>query len=124
MIARSSGDRAMGPSLSIDRHKAIAPNRDTRPQVGRRPYTPQLTHGETMLPSVSEPIANPTSPAATAAPGPALEPPEPSLVFHGFRVMPPNQTSPIASSPSESFATSTAPASCSFRTTVASASKV
>src|SRR2546429_6865667 len=112
----------MGPSLSIERQSGIAPNRDTRPHVGRSPQTPQLTQGETMLPSVSEPMANATSPAATVAPGPALDPPEPSFGFHGLRVIPPNHTSPIASSPSESLASKTAPASSSLRTTVASKS--
>ena len=36
-----------------------------------------------MLPLVSEPIANATSPAATAAPGPLDEPPLQNAVFHG-----------------------------------------
>src|SRR5436309_15763978 len=68
--------------------------------------------GETMLPPVSLPMAKPTSPAAVAAPGPALEPDEPSSRSHGFMVCPPNQISFSASAPRLNFATSTAPASC------------
>ena len=44
----------------------MQPCRLTRPNVGRRPVAPQARHGETMLPRVSLPMANPTNPAATA----------------------------------------------------------
>ena len=71
-----------------------------------------------MLPSVSLPMANPTSPAATAAPGPALEPEEPSSSSHGFMVWPPNQMSFSANAPRLSLATSTAPAAFKRATTV------
>src|SRR5579862_756316 len=74
----SSTLRAIGPSLSSDQQRVIAPVRGTRPYVGRSPVTPQRMLGLTMLPPVSLPIANPTSPAAVAAPGPALEPDSPS----------------------------------------------
>jgi hypothetical protein len=50
-------------------------------------------------PPVSVPTAKPTRPAAVAAAGPADDPLEPRDVSHGFFVLPPNQTSPIASSP-------------------------
>ena len=70
-------------------------------------------------PRVSVPIAKPTRPAAVAEPGPADDPLEPRP-FHGFFVWPRNQLSPCASAPSDSFATSTAPASRSRSTTVAS----
>ncbi len=82
----SSTLRAMGPSLSSDQHSVMAPVRATRPKVGRSPVTPQRIEGLTMLPPVSLPIAKPTSPAAVAAPGPALEPDEPSSSSHGFIV--------------------------------------
>ena len=65
-----------------------------------------------MLPPVSLPMAKPTKPAAVAAPGPALDPDEPSSSSHGFIVWPPNQMSFSASAPRLSLATSTAPASC------------
>ena len=39
-----------------------------------------------MLPPVSLPIEKPTSAAAVAAPGPALDPDAPSSISHGFIV--------------------------------------
>src|SRR5271163_5089802 len=89
----SSTLRVIGPSLSSDQHSVIAPVRATRPYVGRNPVTPQRMLGLTMLPPVSLPIENPTSPAAVAEPGPALEPDAPSSNSHGFTVWPPNQIS-------------------------------
>jgi len=109
----------MGPILSMDQLRAMAPARETRPNVGRSPVTPQRVHGETMEPHVSVPMAKPTRPAAVAEAEPADEPLEPSFRFQGLRVWPPNQTSPHASSPRVSLATSTAPASSRRRTTVA-----
>ena len=64
-----------------------------------------------MLPPVSLPIEKPTSPAAVAAPGPALDPDAPSSSSHGFIVCPPNQMSLSASAPRLNLAMSTAPAS-------------
>src|SRR3984957_12197044 len=107
----SSTERAMGPSLSSDQQSVMAPVRGTRPYVGRNPVMPQRMEGLTMLPSVSLPIANPTNPAAVAAPGPALDPDDPSSSNHGFIVWPPNQISLSASAPMLSLAISTAPAS-------------
>src|SRR5208337_952156 len=49
---------------------------------------------------------------------------EPSLVFQGFFVRPPNHLSPIARAPSDSFAIRTAPASSKRFTTVASPSNL
>ena len=43
--------------------------------MGRSPVTPEYAAGVTIEPDVSDPIANGTSPAATAAPGPLEEPP-------------------------------------------------
>src|ERR1700726_4285475 len=74
----SSTERVIGPSLSSDQHSVIAPVRATRPYVGRNPVNPHRMLGPTMLPPVSLPIANAPKPAAVAAPGPALEPDEPS----------------------------------------------
>src|ERR1039457_6649155 len=89
----SSTERAMGPSLSSDQHSVMAPVRGTRPYVGRNPVTPQRMDGLTILPPVSLPMENPTRPAAVAAPGPALDPEDPSSSSHGFMVWPPNQMS-------------------------------
>src|SRR5262245_22893499 len=111
--------RHSGPILSMLGHRVMQPCRLTRPNVGRSPLVPHTREGDTMLPSVSLPMPKPTSPAAVAQAEPAEEPLEPSFGFHGLRVMPPNHRSPIASAPSVSFATITAPASSSFFATVA-----
>src|SRR5262245_34111993 len=95
------------------------PARLTRPNVGRRPVTPQRVLGETMLPSVSLPMPYDTSPAATALAVPADEPLLPCLTFHGLRVMPPNHWAPCASAPTVGIANDTAPAASSFAATVA-----
>src|SRR5467141_878471 len=101
---------------------AIAPVLDTRPNDGRSPVHPQRVDGEEIEPSVSEPMLNATHPAAVAEAGPAEEPLDPWFVFQGLRVTPPNHTSPCASAPRVNVATSTAPASSSRLTTVASSS--
>src|ERR1700746_3730866 len=95
----SSTPRVIGPSLSSDQHSVMAPVRGTRPYVGRSPVTPQRIEGLTMLPPVSLPIETPPSPAAVAAPGPALDPDDPSSGSHGFMVCPPNHISFNASAP-------------------------
>src|SRR5687768_3568482 len=101
--AQSSTERARGPILSMLHDSAIQPWRLTRPKVGLNPVVPQRRHGDTMLPSVSEPNANPTRPPAAALADPADEPLEPTFGFQGLRVIPPNHLSPIASAPSVSF---------------------
>jgi len=117
--AASTALRAIGPTLSIVHDSGIAPWRLTAPNVGRRPATPHCRHGETIEPSVSVPSANGTSPAATALAEPADEPLLPFSGSYGLRVRPPCHRSPMASAPSDSLATSTAPASCSFCSGVA-----
>ena len=87
-MPQSSAVRAIGPSLSSVQHSAIAPCRLTRPYVGRKPVTPQKDAGVRIEPEVSEPIANGTSPAATAAPGPLDDPPLQNCVFHGVSPAP------------------------------------
>jgi hypothetical protein len=52
------------------------------------PVTPQNAAGIRTEPAVSVPTATSTSPAATAAPDPPLEPPQTCSVFHGFRAGP------------------------------------
>src|SRR5437879_4638447 len=98
----------------------MAPVRGTRPNVGRKPLSPQVRDGDVMEPFVSEPIANATSPADVAEAGPADEPLDPVSAFHGFLVRAPYQTSPWARAPKVSFATRIAPASSRRLTTVAS----
>src|SRR5258707_9882660 len=104
--------------------RAIAPVRGTSPKEGLRPVHPHRVDGEEIDPSVSEPMLKATHPAAVAEAGPAGEPLDPCAGFHGVRVPPPNQTSPRASAPSVSFATSTAPAASRRCTTVAASSLV
>src|SRR5688572_17047897 len=60
----------------------------TRPYVGLKPKMPQKADGIRMEPAPSEPCASGPSPAATAAPAPALEPPVVISVFQGLRVLP------------------------------------
>src|SRR5690242_783255 len=89
---------------------------------------PQLPAGERIEPHVSEPIANGTSPAATAEPEPLEEPPLQASRPHGLIPGPVNaalgwrKPMPPASSTIASFAHSTAPASSSRRIAVASKS--
>src|SRR5213075_34997 len=116
----SSTERVIGPSLSSDQHRVMAPVRATRPNVGRKPVTPQRIAGLTILPPVSLPIENATSAAAVAAPGPQLDPDAPSSNSQGFIVCPPNHTSLSASAPSESLPSRTAPASFNLCTTAES----
>src|SRR6185437_3704697 len=117
---QSSTLRQIGPSLSWLQESVMAPARSTRPNVGRKPVTPQTVEGLEIDPCVSEPIEKPTQPADVAEAGPADEPLDPSLGFQGFRVRPPNHTSFCASAPSVSLAISTAPAASRRFTTVAS----
>src|SRR3954470_14045088 len=87
--AQSSALRQMGPSLSVVHDSAIAPVRGTRPNVGRKPATPHVLDGEVIEPFVSDPMLNPTQPAAVADAGPAEEPLAPGLCWsgiHGLRV--------------------------------------
>ena len=71
----------------------MPPCRLTRPKVGRSPDTPQLVDGPMIDPHVSVPIANGTSPAATADPEPLEEPPLHVPGSHGLRPGPVNEAS-------------------------------
>ena len=71
----------------------MAPWRETRPKVGRRPVVPQRWLGDVIEPRVSVPIENAQRPAAVAEADPALEPLDPSFTFQGLRVRPPYQMS-------------------------------
>src|SRR5450759_4254119 len=92
---QSWAERHIGPSLSSVQQSAIAPCRLTRPYVGLRPATPENAAGVRMEPEVSEPIENPTRPAAVAAPGPEDEPPDQKSVFQGVRPGPVNDASAL-----------------------------
>src|SRR5438876_10651629 len=89
-----------------------------------RPARPQCDAGPRMEPPVSEPSANGASPAATAAPEPLDEPPVKCSRFHGLRAGGQGRSKegpPCANSWVASLPVSTAPASYSLRTVVASA---
>src|SRR5437588_12986117 len=117
--AQSSTDRVSGPILSMLQARLMQPWRLTRPKVGRRPVVPHWREGDTMLPRVSLPSANAANPAAVAAADPADEPLDPSLGFHGVRVMPLNHLSPMPSAPGEGLAMITAPPPSSLYARVA-----
>src|SRR5919201_4295189 len=61
---------------------------EIRPRWGLSPKSPQQAEGMRIEPAPSEAVAQGTSPAATAAPLPPLEPPGTRSVFHGLRVTP------------------------------------
>src|SRR5215831_8129268 len=63
----------------------MTPARLTSPYVGMSPASPQCDDGPRMEPPVSEPSANGTRPAATAALEPLDEPPVKCSRFQGFR---------------------------------------
>ena len=56
--------------------------------MGRIPEMPQKAEGQMIEPQVSEPRANPTRPAATAAPEPEDDPQLQRPVSQGLRVAP------------------------------------
>src|SRR5262245_49249365 len=89
------------------------------------PTTPQNVAGLRIDPDVSPPVATVSSPAASAAADPLLEPPGVRDKFHGFAASgnaPPSPALPNENSGSFIFPTGTAPACFSFVTTVASKS--
>src|SRR5215470_19540568 len=85
-IARSAAVRAMKPGVSSDGASGTLPPRGTRPNVGLMPATPQSAAGIRMEPPVSVATAAGTSPAATAAADPPLEPPQMKSGLCGFLV--------------------------------------
>jgi len=60
-----------------------------RPRCGLRPKSPQQAAGIRIEPAPSDAVDAGTSPAATAAAGPPLEPPGVRCGFQGLRVIPP-----------------------------------
>ena len=112
-----------GPIWSRLEANATSPQRLTWPYDGLNPVTPQKAAGCRMDPPVSEPRATGTSPAATAAALPPEEPPGTRDGSAGFLTGPKWHVSvedPMANSSQFTLPTTTAPASCSRVTTVAS----
>src|SRR5262245_42750492 len=101
----------------------MSPYRDTRPYVGFKPMTPQRAAGWRTEPPVSDPSASGTSPAATAAADPPLDPPGTRSSAQGLCAGPNAEFSfddPIANSSQLVLPTMTAPAASRRATTVAS----
>src|SRR5207248_10461663 len=93
--------------------KATRPKREMSPYVGLRPTTPVSEAGCRTDPPVSVPRAHTTSPAATAAALPPLEPPGTVSRSHGLCTGPNAEFSleePIANSSQLALPTRTAPA--------------
>ena len=65
--AISSRLRANSPSSSSDGDWGKVPVRGSSPQLGLKPYTPQIEAGRSTEPLVCVPTATGTTPAATAA---------------------------------------------------------
>jgi cytoskeletal protein RodZ len=102
---------------------ATRPLRETRPQVGRTPTSPQWAAGRRIDPPVSLPSANAAARAATAAAAPLDDPPATRSGAHGLRAHGNGVSSPVEPMPNSSSASlpsSTAPAARRRRTTVAS----
>ena len=98
--------------------------RGTRPECGLRPKSPQHAAGIRIEPAPSAATAAGTSPAATAAAEPPLEPPGVRSVSHGLRVTPHVIDSVNGHSPSSGIFVlpmMIAPAARSLRTTSESA---
>src|SRR5918993_908020 len=85
--AASATVRAIGPAVE---RPSSEPNGafETRPREGLSPKSPQHDAGIRIEPPPSVACAIGTSPAATAAAAPPLDPPGVRSVFQGFRVAP------------------------------------
>jgi hypothetical protein len=76
----------MKPGVSSEGASGTQPSRGMRPNVGLTPATPQSAAGMRTDPPVSLATAAGTSPAATAAADPPLDPPLMKSRCHGLRV--------------------------------------
>src|ERR1700688_2427316 len=104
----------------------MAPQRLTRPNVGRNPVRPQKPAGHKIDPQVSVPIVNAARPAAMIAPDPLELPHVQQVAFHGFLAAPVSDAEanrypiPPASSIIADLPIRIAPARSSFSMTAAS----
>src|SRR5215217_5089331 len=95
-----------------------------RPRVGLMPNSPQHDAGMRIEPPPSEPCASGSTPAATCAAAPPLEPPGVRSRFHGLRQAPLRMDSVTAVDPNSGvfdLPTTTNPAAFRRRTSAASA---
>jgi hypothetical protein len=90
--ARSSAVLVIGPASANSENGP--PGRSITPRVGLSAHRPQNAAGIRTDPAASVPIAMGPSPAATAAAGPALDPPGVKLGQPGLLVGPCNRLSP------------------------------
>ena len=122
VMAQSSAERDMGPTVSIDHDTPATPRRLTRPQVGLSPVSPLQVAGMRVDPPVSSASDVAHRNAAVAAAEPLLEMPGFRDKSHGLRGVPPGwwKLSPKANSERFSLPSSTAPACFSRATTTAS----
>src|SRR5438067_10837791 len=87
-MRRSATVAAMGPGVSRLGASGRRPSIGMLPVVTFRPKVPQNDDGIRMDPPVSEPVANGTIPAATAAAEPPLDPPVILAASQGLHVRP------------------------------------
>ncbi len=80
--------RANGPTQSSVVTAGATPSRETRPNVGFSPITPQQAAGPRIEPPVSVPSAASASPSPTAAAEPLDEPPGMRVRACGFSGVP------------------------------------
>src|SRR5712692_5916653 len=93
--AASATVRACGPMVSCVCEMGTTPARLVRPTVGLMPTTLLTFAGQTMLPSVSEPMLTAVKLAATAAADPELEPQALRSIEYGLFVSPPRPDQPL-----------------------------
>src|SRR5258706_8379 len=90
--------RACGPIVSCVCQMGTTPARLVSPTVGLMATTPLAFPGQTMLPSVSEPIDTVAKFADAAAPEPELEPQALRSMPYGLCVCPPRPDQPLIDS--------------------------
>src|ERR1700759_2656477 len=96
--AASAMSRVIGPTWATE-GAAECGHSGMRPNWAFRPARPVRQHGIRIEAPPSVPSAREVTPAAVAAPAPALEPPGVLPVFHGLRVIPLSGLSPTALQP-------------------------
>ena len=122
--AASAALRASGPKQVSPWKASRSGQVEIRPRCGFSPTSPHQAAGMRTEPAPSEPIAPATSPAATAAAAPPLEPPGVWSSCQGLRVAPKVGVSVKCHWPTSGawvLPTMIAPAPCSRRTSSASA---
>src|SRR5919197_5716019 len=126
--AASTTCRAIGPAVSCCAEIGTTPLRLTSPRVGLMPTTPFWPDGQTIEPSVSEPIATTARLAETETPEPEDEPHGLRSRTYGLLFWPPTPDQPLLEAVDRKLAHSdrlslpriTAPAARSRRTRNAS----